>query len=80
MQTKLTLSIDKQIIKRAKEFARKSNRSLSDIIESYLTTITDQHTEEIDFELSQIVGVIDLPNDFDEKKEIREILSDKHLS
>ena len=79
MQAKLTLSIDKQIIKRAKEFARKSNRSLSDIIESYLETITDQHIDEIDFELSQIVGVIDLPNDFDEKKEIRNILSDKHL-
>ena len=79
MQTKLTLSIDKQIITRAKEFARKSNRSLSDIIESYLAKITDQDTEEIDHELSQIVGVIELPEDFDEKKTIRDILIDKHL-
>jgi len=79
MQTKLTLSIDKQIIQRAKEFARKSNRSLSEIIESYLKTITDPHTEEIDFELSEIVGIINLPNDSDNKKEIREILIDKHL-
>jgi hypothetical protein len=78
MQTKLTLSIDRQIIDRAKEYAKQSNRSLSDIIETYLEKITDQYTDEIDHELSQIVGVIDLPVDFDEKKEIRNILNDKY--
>ena len=78
MQTKLTLSIDRQIIERAKEYAKKSNRSLSDIVETYLEKITDQNVDEIDHELSQIVGVIDLPADFDEKKEIRNILNDKN--
>lgn len=78
MQTKLTLSIDRQIIERAKEYAKRSNRSLSDIIETYLQKITDQSPDEIDHELSQIVGVIDLPADFDDKKEIRNILNDKY--
>lgn len=78
MQTKLTLSIDRQIIERAKEYAKRSNRSLSDIVETYLERITDQNVDEIDHELSQIVGVIDLPADFDEKKEIRNILNDKY--
>lgn len=77
MQTKLTLSIDKQVIERAKEYAKQSNRSLSDIIETYLTNITDQKEDEVDSELSQIIGVIDLPSDFDEKQEIRKILIDK---
>ncbi|WP_235299370.1 DUF6364 family protein [Portibacter marinus] len=78
MQKKLTLSIDRQIIKRAKEYAKRSNRSLSDIIETYLERITDQNADEIDHELSQIVGVIELPADFDEKKEIRNILTEKY--
>ena len=79
MQTKLTLSIDKQIIQKAKVFARKSNRSLSDIVENYLTIITDHQTEVLDHELSQIIGVIELPEDFNEKKETRDILIEKHL-
>lgn len=79
MQTKLTLSIDKQIIEKAKEFARRSNRSLSDIIETYLEKITERELEDVDNELSKLIGVIKLPQDFDEKKEIRRILTEKHL-
>lgn len=78
MSSKLTLSIDKKIIERAKEFARKSNRSLSDIIESFLTKITDEELDGVDNELSKLIGVISLPDDFDEKQEIRRILSEKH--
>ena len=70
----LTLSIDKHIIERAKEFARLSNRSLSDIIETYLERITEKELEDTDSELSQIIGVITLPIDFDDKKEIRRII------
>ena len=79
MQTKLTLSIDKDIIAKAKEFARRSNRSLSDIIETYLERITDTELEDVDNELSKLIGVIKLPRDFDDKKEIRRILTEKHL-
>lgn len=78
MNTKLTLSIDKQIIEKAKQFARQSNRSLSEIIESYLEKITDQNLGDIDNEFAKIVGVINLPSDFDEKEEIRKILTKKH--
>ncbi len=42
MNTKLTLTIDRSIIDRAKEFAKEKNRSLSDIIENYLKIITKQ--------------------------------------
>ena len=36
MNTKLTLTIEKEIIERAKDYAKEKNRSLSDIIENYL--------------------------------------------
>lgn len=79
MQSKLTLSINKQVIKKAKRFAKQSNRSLSEIIDSYLNKITAQHMEEVHDDLSEIIGVIKLPKDFDEKEEIRKILHDKYL-
>ncbi len=40
MLTKLTLTIDKSIVKEAKEYARKKNRSVSRIVEEYLQNIT----------------------------------------
>jgi len=36
MNTKLTLTIEESIIEKAKSYARKNGRSLSDIIENYL--------------------------------------------
>jgi hypothetical protein len=79
MNTKLTLSIDKDVIKRAKDFAKNSNRSLSEIIESYLDRITNTVNEDTDTELERIKGIISLPGDFDEKTMIRNILNEKHL-
>lgn len=78
MQTKLTLTIDKNTIQKAKYFAKKSNRSLSEIIEKYLEKITEIEDPEIDIELEKIKGIINLPADFNDKKAIREILSNKH--
>ena len=79
MTTKLTLSINDAIIKRAKKFAKNSNRSLSEIIETYLDKITNNNFSEMDEELNKIKGIITLPEDFDEKIEIRKILANKHL-
>lgn len=39
MNTKLTLSIDDEIIKKAKEYANYQQRSLSDLVENYLKAI-----------------------------------------
>jgi len=78
MSTKLTLTIEKKIIERAKSYAKKSKRSLSEIIQSYLETITNVETEFNDPELDSIKGAISLPDDFDLKKEIRRIRTEKH--
>lgn len=39
MNTKLTLSIDNEVIKKAKEYANHQQRSLSDLVENYLKAI-----------------------------------------
>lgn len=80
MTTKLTLTIEKSIIERAKSYAKNTGRSLSEIIENYLATITEENThEELSPKLKKIVGAVSLPDDFDEEVELREVLEKKHL-
>lgn len=76
--SKLTLSLDQRIIEKAKSFAKRSNRSLSEIVESYLDRITSVESD-CDKELDDIRGIITLDSDFDDKKAIRNILTNKHL-
>jgi hypothetical protein len=80
MTTKLTLTVEKSIIERAKSYAKSTGRSLSEIIETYLTTITDESVgSEMSPKLKKIAGVIKLPKDFNEKEELRKSLEDKYL-
>jgi hypothetical protein len=82
MSTKLTLTIDESIIKRAKKYAKSKENSLSNIIENYLKIlVTDNTSKEI--ELTPIVkslkGSFTFNSDFDYKKELTKRLSDKYL-
>lgn len=80
MTTKLTLTVEESVIKRAKSYAKKTGRSLSELIENYLDSITSEHSEnELSPKLKKIVGVVKLPEDFDEKTELRTHLEKKHL-
>jgi hypothetical protein len=80
MDTKLTLSIDNEVITKAKRYAKTKGRSLSDLIENYLKNITSSDKE--DFTLSPkvkaLMGSIKVPDDFDYKKELSDILSEKY--
>lgn len=78
MTTKLTLSLNKSVIERAKKYAKTNNQSLSQIIESYLEKITSQDPEFGDAELDALRGIISLPEDFDLKKESRNLRIKKH--
>lgn len=55
MNTKLTLTIEQEIIKRAKEYAKIKNRSLSDIVKSYLKILTKEEQKEKNKRLNPIV-------------------------
>lgn len=80
MTTKLTLTIEKSIIERAKIYAKNTGRSLSELIENYLETITeDNGNQKISPKLKKIIGSVTLPKDFDEEKELRSYLEKRHL-
>lgn len=83
MNTKLTLTIEQSVIEKAKKYARKKERSLSDLIENYLKALTKDEDLKIENELSQTLksmkGSFKMPKDFDYKKELTNRLSEKYL-
>ena len=80
MTTKLTLTIDDKVIDSAKKYARQKGKSLSDIVENYLKSISTHEitTEDISPKVAKLKGVIKLPEDFDYKKEIGNALVKKY--
>lgn len=82
MNSKLTLSIDKSLTQKAKTYARKQGRSLSDLVESYFMMLT-KDVDEPDFEVSSKIkslrGTLKVPKDYDYMKELSKSLSKKYL-
>ena len=83
MNTKLTLTIEQEIIEKAKNYAKEKNRSLSDIIENYLKMLTKSDRKQKIEKLSPIVkslkGSFKMPKDMDYKKELGNRLEEKYL-
>jgi len=80
MTTKLTLTVEEDVIKRAKLYAKHTGRSLSELIETYLNTLTETHDiHQISPKLKKLAGSVKLPADFDEKKELSAYFESKHL-
>ena len=81
MNTKLTIQLDGTVISRAKLHAQTQKTSLSKMIESYLRNITSVEKKK-DTEISPLVkslmGVINLSESFDYKKEYTDYLIDKY--
>ena len=82
MNTKLTLTIEQSIIQKAKDYAKKKGRSLSDIVENYLKAITKEELEE-NIEITPVVkslrGSFKALGNVDYKKELTKRLSEKYL-
>ena len=81
MTTKLTLTVEEDVIKKAKLYAKQTGRSLSELIEKYLETLTseDENKEGLSPKLRRMVGAVKLPADFDEKKVLESYFEAKHL-
>ena len=83
MNTKLTLTIERDIIERAKSYAKDKNRSLSDIVENYLKILTEKEQKNEDQNLNPIVeslkGSFKMPKNMDYKKELKNRLEEKYL-
>jgi Family of unknown function (DUF6364) len=85
MHTKLTLTLDQEIIFLAKDYAKNTGRSLSEMLENYFKKLVSNSNnatnceDEFESKLKKNTGVVTLPADFDEKKAIQEYLEEKQL-
>ncbi|MBN7810207.1 hypothetical protein J0A68_04515 [Algoriphagus sp. H41] len=80
MKTKLTLTIDRTTIEKAKAIARQKGSSLSELIENHLNEQIKSATNEelnVPEEFRDLFGSVNFPADLNEKEEIRNILSEK---
>lgn len=80
MTTKLTLTIDDAVISVAKKYAKNKGKSLSDIVENYLMTLTayESSEESISPRILKLMGVIELPEDFDYQNALTRGLTRKY--
>ena len=81
MTTKLTLSVDRQVIQKAKRYARRHNKSLSQLVTNYLKHVTadDREMPEIDPVVQEVADEIPIAQvpQLDEPK--YRYLKDKYL-
>ncbi|MDX1940526.1 MAG: DUF6364 family protein [Saprospiraceae bacterium] len=81
MNTKLTLSLDKEVIEQAKRYAKEKDISLSALIEHYLQRLVATYQSDNEDEgsiVEALSGIIELPSDYDYKAEYAKHLSKKH--
>ena len=77
---KLTLSLDKKVIERAKAYAKSNNISLSRLIESYLAALVGRESDKdkITPLVKSLSGVIDIAENFDQKENYTDFLIRKY--
>lgn len=80
MDTKLTLKLDQDVIEKAKDYAKSKKTSLSALVENYLQKITEDKKDKrkITPLVKSLSGVIDLPKDFNHKKDYTDYLINKY--
>lgn len=82
MNTKLTLTIEKEVIEVAKEYAKQKGQSLSEMVENYFKFVIVGRKKIKEKQLSPRVkklrGIIKTGGDFDYKRILTEELSKKY--
>lgn len=80
MNTKLTLSLNQEIIERAKAYAKSQDMSLSNLIENYLNSLTQTTEKEpkVSSLVESLTGVIPSQGDEMDKKEYYNYLEKKY--
>jgi hypothetical protein len=81
MTTKLTLTVEKQVIQRAKRYAKRQKQSLSQIVTTYLDHLSTEAdiSAEIDSEVLSASDSIRLDQIPDLKEAKYRYLKEKHL-
>lgn len=80
MDTKLTLSLDKSVIEQAKDYAKSNKVSLSRLIESYLSSLTNKRNNDVEITplVQSLSGVIDLNQKTNSKEDYTNFLMEKY--
>ena len=80
MDSKLTLKLNSIVIAKAKSYAKKRNTSLSRMIESYLDSVTKEDNSGIEITplVKRLSGVIEIPADYDYRKDYPDYLDQKY--
>ncbi|MGY3052817.1 hypothetical protein ACVWYG_001013 [Pedobacter sp. UYEF25] len=78
MNKKLTLNIDKEIILKAKTYAKSHSVSLSKLVENYLISITNasKTNSTVSPLVESLTGII--PSDYDERADYRDYFDKKY--
>jgi len=83
MNTKLTLSIEKEVIEAAKEYAKSQGRSLSNVIEEYLKSVTKRKSKMKEHKFNSLIeelsGSVKLPTNKTYDDIMTEALVEKYL-
>lgn len=75
MTTKLTLTLDDQVIRKAKRYAKAKGQSVSELVESYFKSITGQEpgaSDELTPIVRSLMGSFKAAKEFDYKKILKE--------
>jgi len=81
MTTKLTLTLDDQVIRKAKRYAKAKGQSVSELVESYFKSITGLEagpSDELTSTVKSLMGSFKAPKEFDYKKILKEEKLRKH--
>jgi hypothetical protein len=83
METVLTLNIDKNVIYNAEKYAQYAHKSVSQLVEDYLLSISSKTGVDINQPLGpitkQLAGIITLEQDIDYKELLTDSLMEKYL-
>jgi hypothetical protein len=84
MYTKLTLNIDQNVIEKAKKYAKNRKRSVSKLVEEYLSSISSSANEKIEYTTlgpitKELVGIIKVNRHTDYKDILTDALIGKYV-
>ncbi|MBD1432205.1 hypothetical protein H8B06_05155 [Sphingobacterium sp. DN00404] len=82
MNTKLTLTLEKEVIETAKEYAKDKGQSLSEMVENYFKLITVDRrnikTKQLSPKVQKLRGIIKTDKNIDYKQILTEELAKKY--
>ena len=82
MNTKLTLTLEKEIIEQAKKYASNKGRSLSEMVENYFKYITESkeegESEQLSPRIKKLRGVLKTDATFDYRDLLNEAKDSKY--